>query len=158
MRKFIFHLIALLLLIPNMAFAEFTVNSDYRTFDIVKGIYDLKGNVFVQFPVHDTTMTITGNETKVFMYKQEVHGTGNIKLSFGDLKFSCDKVDVFSKERTAYLEGNMKLITDTVTITSDSGSYCWKTKIANFNDNVYVNGQAKPNNTKYNMETKSFIE
>lgn len=158
MRKIIFSIILTIIMLPSICFAEPIIKSDSRTFDIIKGVYDLRGNVFVQFPVRGSNMTITGDITKVYMYQQEVHGSGNITLSFDNMKFSCDNVDVYSNQRIAYLEGNMNFNSNDLNITSDSGSYNWKTKIAIFNGNVKVNGESKPNNTKYNMETKSFIE
>ena len=157
MRKWILSLVMTLLLVPCVCCAEPVITSDTRTFDVMKGIYDLRGHVFVQFPVHDSTMTITGDKTQVYMYQMEVHGAGNITLSFDDMHFSCDKVDVYHKERTAYLAGRMKFKSNDVSITSNKGSYCWKTKLATFIGNVKVNGQPRPDNTKYNMETKQFV-
>jgi len=158
MRKKLLALIMTLLLIPSVCFAETIITSDVRTFDVMKGIYNLQGHVFVQFPVDNSNMTITGDATKVYLYQMEVHGQGNITLKFNDIKFACDKVDVISKERTAYLNGNMNFKSDNLSITSDSGSYCWKTKLATFIGNVKVNGEAKPDNIQYNMVTKKFVQ
>lgn len=152
----------LLMLLPSMCSAvEPKITSDTRTFNPLKGIYDLRGNVFVQFPAHDTLLTITGDTTQVYLYDMEVHGQGNITLSFGDMSFKCDKVDVFHKERTAYVEGKCSFVdkfeNKTVSITADKGSYCWKTKLAHFSGNVSVDGQKKKQDVTYNVITKEFL-
>lgn len=95
------------MMLPSMCFADPVIKSDSRTFNPLTGVYDLQGNVFVQFPAHDTTLTITGDATKVYLYAMEVHGQGNIRLSFGDMSFACDKVDVYHSGRTAYVNGNL---------------------------------------------------
>ena len=92
MRKIIFSIILTIIMLPSICFAEPIIKSDSRTFDIIKGVYDLRGNVFVQFPVHGSNMTITGDMTKVYMYQQEVHGSGNITLSFDNMKFEVNPI------------------------------------------------------------------
>ena len=141
MKKLLLILTMLVMMLPSMCFADPVIKSDSRTFNPLTGVYDLQGNVFVQFPAHDTTLTITGDATKVYLYAMEVHGQGNIRLSFGDMSFACDKVDVYHSGRTAYVNGNLVFNDNSNKITADSGSYCWKTKIAAFHGNVTVNGQ-----------------
>ena len=159
MKKFLLTILMLLMLIPSICFAvEPTIKSDTRTFNPLKGIYDLQGHVFVQFPAHDTLLTITGDNTKVHLYQMEVHGQGNITLSFGEMSFKCDKVDVYHSDRTAYVEGNCNFQDTGTTITADKGSYCWKTKLASFQGNVKVNGQPHAGDIGYNVITKKLIE
>ncbi len=158
MKKFILSVVMLLMLLPSLCWAvEHVITSDTRSFNPLKGIYDLHGNVFVQFPAHDTTLTITGDTTQVHLYNMEVHGQGNIKLSFGDMHFNCDKVDVYHSDRTAYVNGSLNFQDDTVKITANSGSYCWKTKIAAFHGSVKVNGQPQDGDVAYNVITKKII-
>ena len=137
---------------------EPTIKSDKRTFNPLTGVYDLQGNVFVQFPAHDTMLTITGDTTKVYFYKMEMHGQGNITLSFGEMRFKCDKVDVYNSDRTAYVEGNCDFKDDAMLITADKGSYCWKTKLASFQGKVKVNGKAYKNDVVYNVMTKKLVD
>lgn len=159
MKKIILSVVMLLMLLPSLCWAvEPVIKSDSRTFNPIKGIYDLRGNVFVQFPAHDTTLTITGDVTQVYLYNMEVHGQGNIKLSFGEMHFNCDKVDVYHSDRTAYVNGNLKFQDEAVTITADSGSYSWKTKVAAFHGNVKVNGQPQDGDIAYNVMTKEIIQ
>ena len=159
MKKIILALFMLLMLLPSMCGAvEPTIKSDKRNFNPLTGVYDLQGNVFVQFPAHDTMLTITGDTTKVYFYKMEVHGQGNITLSFGEMRFKCDKVDVYNSDRTAYVEGNCDFKDDGMLITADKGSYCWKTKLASFQGKVKVNGKAYKNDVVYNVMTKQLVD
>ena len=146
-----------MLLIPSLCFADPVITSDSRTFNPMTGVYDLQGNVFVQFPVHDTTLTITGDSTKVYMYAMEVHGNGNIRLSFGDMHFNCDKVDVYHSNRTAYVTGKLHFNDNATTITADSGSYNWSTKVAAFHGNVKVNGTPHDGDVAYNVVEKRIV-
>lgn len=159
MKKLILAIVMLLMLIPSMCLAvEPVIKSDSRTFNPLKGIYDLQGHVFVQFPAHDTTLTITGDNTKVHLYQMEVHGQGNITLSFGEMRFKCDKVDVYHSDRTAYVEGNCDFKDKGMLITADKGSYCWRTKLASFQGNVKINGKAQKGDVVYNVMTKKLVD
>lgn len=157
MKKLLLVITMLLMLLPSLCFADPVIKSDSRTFNPIKGVYDLEGNVFVQFPVHDTTLTITGDTTKVYMYAMEVHGSGNITLSFGDMHFKCDKVDVYHSDRTAYVDGNLRFQNAATTITADSGSYNWSTKLAAFHGNVVVNGTPHDGDVAYNVMQKKIV-
>ena len=63
MKKLLLILTMLVMMLPSMCFADPVIKSDSRTFNPLTGVYDLQGNVFVQFPAHDTTLTITGDAT-----------------------------------------------------------------------------------------------
>lgn len=151
-------LVLILIMIPvSCLAAEPVIRSDTRTFNPLTGVYDLVGNVYVQFPAHDKMLTITGDKTQVMLYDMEVHGVGNIALSYDQLSFLCDKVDVYHSDRTAYVNGNLHFTHDKTNITADSGSFCWKTKLASFHGNVKVNGAPQPGDVVYNVEEKKFI-
>ena len=169
-KKF-FLLILTIFLLPVMCFAaeptasthktskgnDVIIQSDVRTFDILKGVYDLQGNVFVQLPARDKTLTIKGDRTAVHLYKMEVHGKGNITLTYDDLDFKCDAVDVFHKARTAYVNGNIQFLHDKTKITADKGQFNWKTKLATFEGNVTVNGAVHNGKITYNVIEKRLI-
>lgn len=159
MKKLFMAILMAIMLLPSLCMAQDPViKSDSRSFDPFRGIYDLRGHVYVQFPAHDNILTITGDTTQVHLYNMEVHGQGNIELTFDKLVFKCDKVDVYHSDRTAYVTGNCSF-DDTVTdITADKGSYCWKTKLAAFSGNVKVNGVAQEGDVEYNVITQKFTK
>lgn len=158
MKKLLLLIIALVVFIPSFCLAaEPVIKSDTRTFNPLTGIYDLQGNVYVQIPANDSMLTITGDQTMVSLYKLEVHGQGNITLVYDDLKFHCDKVDVYNKNRTAYVTGNCNFVNGAVSINADSGSFNWKTKLASFEGNVKVNGVPQKEAITYNVITQSFV-
>jgi len=170
MKKFLLAILMLVLL-PVMCFAaeptasthktskgnDVVIQSDIRTFDILKGVYDLKGNVFVQLPARDKTLTIKGDRTAVHLYKMEVHGKGNINLIYDDLDFKCDAVDVYHKARTAYVAGNINFLHDKTKITANKGEFNWKTKLATFEGNVLVNGTPHNGKVTYNVIEKKIL-
>lgn len=159
MKKIFLLIMTIILLIPSMCLAaEPVIKSDTRTFNPLKGEYNLQGNVFVQFPAHDSLLTITGDQTMVSLYKLEVHGQGNITLAYENLSFKCDRVDVYHSTRTAHVTGNCSFVNGNNVITADQGSFNWKTKLATFEGNVKVNGQPKNNRVIYNVLKQSFVE
>lgn len=146
----------LLMLIPTVCFAEYTVSSDSRDYSIINGTYELQGNVIVQFPVRGENMRITADWARVQMWQQELHSGGNVNLEWGALSFNCENVDVYHSERTAYLSGDLRFNCNGNYVTSDEGSYCWKTKLATFSGNVVVNGISKDDTVIYSFRTNTF--
>lgn len=154
MKKFLLILTMLVMMLPSMCFADPVITSDSRTFNPLTGVYDLQGHVFVQLPTNYTTISITGDTAKVYVYSLEVHGQGNIHLTFDNTNFNCDKVDVYYSNSTAYVDSNLIFNDNVNKITADSGSYCWRTKIAAFHGNVTVNGQPHDGDIAYNVMEK----
>lgn len=145
-----------LLMLPSVCFADFTVKSDTREFNIITGVYNLAGNVVVQFPAQGSTMTITGDKAIVQMYQQELHANNNITLVWDGLKFSCDNVDVYHNQRTAYLTGNLVFDANGHHITSNEGQYNWQTKIAVFSGNVIIDNIPRKDPVQYSFKDNAF--
>lgn len=156
MKKLLLILTMLVMMLPSMCFADPVIKSDSRTFNPLTGVYDLQGNVFVELPTNDSTISITGDTAKVYVYSLQVHSQGNIHLSFDNTNFTCDNVVVYHSNSTAYVNGNLVFNDNSNKITADSGSYCWKTKIAAFHGNVTVNGQPHDGDVAYNVMEKQF--
>ena len=133
---------------------EIVVQSDNRTFDVLKGVYELKGNVYVNLPLRKKNIIVKGDKASVHIYDLEVHCEGNINLVYGDLKFNCDSVDVYHDGSTAYITGNLQFDDGKTKITANKGNYCWKTKIATFEENVIVNGEYKGDKVTYHIINK----
>lgn len=154
MKRLLLILTMLVMMLPSMCFADPVIKSDSRTFNPLTGVYDLQGNVFVQLPINDSTISITGDTAKVYVYSLQIHSQGNIHLSLDNTNFTCDNVDVCHTNSTAYVNGNLVFNDNSNKITADSGSYCWKTKIAAFHGNVTVNGQPHDGDVAYNVMEK----
>ena len=157
--KKIFAICCLLLtLLPALCLADTPIiKSDSRTFDVMKGVYDLQGNVFVQFPAHDKTLTIKGDRTQVFLYDMEVHGVGNIQLAYDQLNFLCDRVDVYHKQRTAFVAGHCRFQHEGLELTADQGSFNWKKKLATFQGHVSVDQGPFQEKVVYHVLEKRFL-
>lgn len=150
--------IFVLMVTPNICRADFTVNSDEREFNFLTGVYDLRGNVTVQFPVQKEPMTITGDYAKVYMYQQELHAKGEIHLVWGLLDCRCDSTDVYHKESTAQLQGNVVFKTNGNVFKANTGSYNWKLKLAAFKDKVVINGKPYGDYVEYSFITNSLVK
>lgn len=159
--------IFLLLLIPLQCIAgdvtssthstskgELIVQSDSRTFDVLKGVYELKGNVYVNLPIRKKKLAVKADRASVHIYDLEAHCSGNINLVYNDLNFKCDTVDVFHEGRIAYVTGNLQFDDEKTKIMADKGSYCWKTKLATFEGNVVVNGEPQSGIVTYHVVNK----
>lgn len=133
---------------------ELVVQSDSRTFDVLKGVYELQGNVYVNLPIRKRNLAVKADRASVHIYDLEVHCSGNINLVYNDLNFKCDTVDVFHEGRIAYVTGNLQFDDEKTKIMADKGSYCWKTKLATFEGNVVVNGEPKGNKINYHVISK----
>ncbi len=157
MKKIII-LVLMLIMIPAMCFAvEPVIRSDTRTFDPLKGIYNLQGNVFVQLPAHEKLLTITADETTVYLYSMEVHGQGHISLTYESMNFNCDKVDIYHSNTTAYVSGNLNFVDGSTRITADAGSFNWDSKQAVFYGNVTVNGVKQNKDILYDVLNKKIV-
>lgn len=159
MKKILFLTLFILSLLPIICNAgNFVVKSDSKSFNPLSGTYSLQGNVYVEIPVRDSTITITGDSAQVKLYSAEVHAEKNISLSYDGLTFKCDVVDVKASQEKAFVQGNMKFIDGNTTITADSGIYCWKTKLASFNGNVKINDKKQDGAITYNVMTKKVLK
>lgn len=159
MKKFIFMLVLAISIIASTCFAkEPIITSDTRTFNPMSGVYELTGNVHVEIESQDQPIIIKGGHAKVNIYSMEVHADKNISLSFGEMNFLTDKVDVYHKNRTAYVNGNCKFKDARVAISSDKGTYCWKTKLSTFSGNVVLNGEPINKDIQYNVVTGEIVK
>ncbi len=136
-----------------------TVTSDKRSFNPLTGVYLLEGHATVRWPDDRMDLVIACDRAQVLLYQLEVHAEGNIKLDYDkELRFTCDKVDVYHTDRTAYCSGNTVFRCGKDVICADKGAYCWKTKLAVFSGNVKVNGKPWPHEAEYNVKTHKLSE
>jgi len=159
MKKVLLLIVLLISVFANTCFAkEPIITSDTRTFNPMSGVYELTGNVHVEIESHNQPIIIKGGHAKVNVYAMDVHADKDISLTFGDMNFLTDKVDVYHKDRTAYVSGNCKFTDNRITVSSDKGSYCWKTKLSTFSGNVVLNGEPVNGDLQYNVVTGEIIK
>ncbi|HIU63626.1 MAG TPA: organic solvent tolerance protein OstA [Candidatus Avacidaminococcus intestinavium] len=133
--KKLFIAFLLIFLVPVSCFAKPTIKYDKQSFDPLRGIYYLEGNVSV-----DTgSRLITADQAQVELYSLEVHAYGNITLTQDSLVFTGDEVHVYGKNKNAVVTGDIAFSDGTVTINAEQGSFNWGNKDAHFTDNVRIN-------------------
>lgn len=134
------------------------VTADNKYFDISTGCYVLTGNVRVEIGER----IITADKAVVNLLTMEVQGDGNINLvsSEDDITFSGDSVTVTGRDKTAFVTGHASFRQGETAIASDSASYNWQTKLAEFRQNVRLtlNGnQTTHDNLTYHVIDRAVV-
>ena len=126
-------------------FAEMPEISAGETyFDIMKGVYVLKGNVHVALNNHGFKANIRADEAKVSVMKQKCWAEGNVKLDQENIIFSCDNAYLQWETKTAEVTGNVKFENKkSVEISSDTAIFNWRDKIVDFYGKVALKANKK---------------
>lgn len=124
----------LVFFLPTIALAKPIIKYDRQSFDPLKGIYYLEGNVSVQ----TGGRLITADAAQVELYSLQVHAQGNITLTQGNLVFTGDEVNVYGKDKLAVVSGDITFSDGTVSLTATTGNFNWGTKDAVFDGNVLI--------------------
>lgn len=131
----IFVLTALMIFVmQGKTFAEMPEISAGETyFDIFKGVYVLKGNVYVSANNHGFKAVVTADEALVSVAKQKCWATGNVKLTQEDITFSCERAYMQWQTKTAEVTGKVKFENKkSVAINSDTAIFNWQEKVVDF--------------------------
>lgn len=139
--------LALLMIIAaqGRTFAEMPEISAGETyFDIFKGVYVLKGNVYVSANNHGFKAVVTADEALVSVAKQKCWAEGNVKLTQENIIFSCDRAYMQWATKTAEVTGKVNFENKkSVTISSDTAVFNWQEKIVDFYGKVTVKADKK---------------
>lgn len=164
MKKFLALLVFILAFVPCMLRADVchadimpTVTSDSRDYSIVNGTYTLDGNVKAEWAIRSNQIYIGGDYVQVRMYALEAVGEGNIFCRYGDISVKCDSVFACHEYQSAFLTGSVVFHKGNLEVSSDKATYCWDTKIADFQGNVKVNGVPKGDQVLYNVDDEKFV-
>ena len=114
--------------------AKPVVTADSQYFDASRGLYFLKGNVYVA----TSSRIITADQATADPISLQVWAEGNVTLKQDDIVFTGDKLLVLTTKTLAQVTGNLYFVRNGIAISSDYGEYNWKTKIATFSQNVIV--------------------
>ena len=113
-------------------------------FDIFKGAYVLKGNVYVSANNHGFKATITADEALVSVTKQKCWAEGNVKLTQENITFSCDRAYLQWQTKTAEVTGKVKFENKkSVSISSDTAIFNWQENIVDFYGKVNLKADKK---------------
>ncbi len=139
--------LALLMIIvaQGRTFAEMPEISAGETyFDIFKGVYVLKGNVYVAANNHGFKAVVTADEALVSVAKQKCWAEGNVKLTQENIIFSCDRAYMQWATKTAEVTGKVKFENKkSVTISSDTAVFNWQDKIVDFYGKITLKADKK---------------
>jgi len=150
----------LMLCITSTSFAA--VNNKYfradkQFFDVESGQYFINGNIVIALE----NGYIAGDKAQVKLSTLEFWGTGGWLLKQYDVIFKGDSAYVVYGKDVAMIEGGANLQRPNLQITAAKVDYNWKTKIAEFKENVkVVKAGTAPvtfDNVKYNVETNEFV-
>jgi len=145
MRVFKFFAAALLMILfaPTVAFAEMPeISAGEMYFDVFRGCYVLKGNVYVAANNHGFRAIVTADEAQVSVVKQKCWATGNVKLTQENITFSCSRAYLQWQTKTAEVVGAVTFSgKDSLDITSDSAVFNWQDKIVDFYGDIKLTVQ-----------------
>lgn len=124
----------MIFVMQGKTFAEMPEISAGETyFDIFKGVYVLKGNVYVSANNHGFKAVVTADEALVSVAKQKCWATGNVKLTQEDITFSCERAYMQWQTKTAEVTGKVKFENKkSVAINSDTAIFNWQEKVVDF--------------------------
>ena len=138
-----FLLILFLLALSSVAFAERpAISSDRQTFDIFTMRYRLDGNVTVRY----ADRVITADHAQVSVATLEGWAQDNIALEDSSgIHFTGDDLYVEGPAHRATIHGHADFRREGLRVTSDSATFSWDTKIAEFTGDVKrtLNGKEK---------------
>jgi len=154
-------LIALLalFLLPNVAWAAAKpiIKADQTYFDINTGLYVLKGNVYIEA----RGRIITASMARVNVTSLEVWGSGGVTVTQDDIYFTGDSVYVYGLQDRATIDGGVTFRRTGLAVNADRAEFNWKTKLGVFTGNVKVVQDDKTWTTDsltYNVQTNSIVQ
>jgi lipopolysaccharide assembly outer membrane protein LptD (OstA) len=131
--------------------------ADKQYFDVESGQYFISGHIVINLD----NGYIAGEKAQVKLSTLEFWGTEGWLLKQYDVTFKGNSAYVVFGKDIAMIEGGANLQRSNLQITSNKVDYNWKTKVAEFKENVQVIKDGAPpvasDNVKYNVETNEFV-
>ena len=156
--RIVFLLFMLLAALSPAAFAERpSISSDQQNFDIFTMRYRLDGHVTVRY----ADRVITADHAQVSVATMEVWAQGNIALEDASgIQFTGDDLYVEGPASRATVNGHADFRREGLRVTSDTATFNWSTKIAEFTGNVkrILDGKEKHlRRFRYNVVTGEIL-
>ncbi len=156
--RIVFLLLVLLAALSSAAFAERpAISSDRQTFDVFTMRYRLDGHVTVRY----ADRVITADHAQVSVATLEVWAQDNIALEDSSgIHFTGDDLYVEGPAHRATINGHADFRREGLRVTSDTATFSWDTKIAEFTGDVTrtLNGKEKRlSRFRYNVVTGEIL-
>ncbi|PIU41053.1 MAG: hypothetical protein COS99_06870 [Candidatus Omnitrophica bacterium CG07_land_8_20_14_0_80_42_15] len=73
-------------------------------------------------------VVVNGDRVEYLQDEQKVVGIGNIDITYGDVKLTCDKITVYLDSKDSLAEGNVKIYQGDDVLSGDKANYNFETK------------------------------
>ncbi|MBN1353510.1 MAG: LPS-assembly protein LptD [Candidatus Omnitrophica bacterium] len=90
--------------------------------------YALEKDVFAKIKESDQPVVVKGDKVEYFHEENRVVGSGNISITYGDIKLSCDKITVYTDTKEAICEGNVAISQPGALMKGDKINYNFSAK------------------------------
>lgn len=156
----IFLAVLILMLLPVKTFADAPdISYGKMEFNFAKGYHKLTDNVRVTIDNHGFKMTLTANEAKVNMFMKKCTASGKVNLIYEDITFSCDQAYAEWDTNTANIVGKIDFNSNNTKITSDTATFNWNDRIADFYGNVKVKADKNVyDHVRYDVTAKKILQ
>ena len=115
------------------------ISAEQTYFNLLKGHYVLKENVRVALNNHGLKAEITADEARVNILSKKCWATGHVTFLHDNVVFGCEKAYLQWETRTADVVGKVNFDSkETVSIKSETATFNWSDKIADFYGAVKV--------------------
>lgn len=131
------------------------IKADKSRYDFEKGLYELTGNVYIEF----RNQKITAGQAKASLATMEIWGGGGVTFALDDMFVSADSVRVISVQSRALITGNVNFTRGDLAIAADRVELNWDKQQARFDGNVRLNKGAETRTADslvYNIETNTW--
>lgn len=108
------------------------IKADKSRYDFEKGLYELNGNVYIEF----RGQKITAGQARASLGTMEIWGGGGVTFAFEDMFVTADSVRVISLQSRALIIGRVVFTRADLTIRADSADLNWDKGLARFDGNV----------------------
>ncbi len=88
----------------------------------------LEDDLFGKIEKSDQPIVVKGDKVEYFHNRNKVSGVGNVSITYGDVKLTCDRISVYTDTKEAVCEGNVKITQPGASMEGDKINYNFLTK------------------------------
>ena len=86
------------------------------------------GNLFKRAESKDEPVVVKGKKVEYLRNQNKVVGTGEVSITYGEVKLTCDKIIVYTDTKEAICEGNVKITQPGASMEGDKINYNFSEK------------------------------